>query len=92
MCNAWFNNIMFVKVFKSFFIFLEDLLFHVHKFLNLMHFWFIEDKPCQGLPWFFHKHFIRQGHEIMEYTYIHTHTHTHISLMIIPLSLKNVIW
>jgi len=34
MCNVWFGNIMFIKVFKSFFIFLEDLFF-MCKFLNL---------------------------------------------------------
>jgi hypothetical protein len=32
-----------------------------------MHFWFIKHKPSQGPRWLFHKHFIFQEHEIMEY-------------------------
>jgi len=50
MCNIEFNNIMFVKVFKSFFNPLDDLFFQVHKFLDNVHFWSIEHKHCQGLP------------------------------------------
>jgi hypothetical protein len=43
--HAWFNNIMFVKVFKSYFIFLEDL-FSCAQVLKCNTQKFIEHKPC----------------------------------------------